>query len=147
MTREEALEILERDDKGILSGYFCIDDLKAIEKLKETVKDLNSCGEAISREEAILQIQRNGVGCLDSDDFTPETCERFVIDMLKKLPPVYAREKSQWEYVADGIARENCYVTVTYGHYRCKKCGHEVRFMEQFCGKCGAEMEEAASYD
>ena len=97
MTKEEALEVLERDDKGMLSGHFSIDDFKAIEKLKETVKDLNSCGEAISREEAILQIQRNGVGCLDSDDFTPETCERFVIDLLKKLPPVYARNKCREE--------------------------------------------------
>lgn len=147
MTKEEALEILERDDKGMLSGRFSIDDFKAIEKLKETIKDLNSCGEAISREEAILQIQRYGVGCLDSDDFTPEACERFVIDLLKKLPTVYTRKKSQWEYVADGIARENCFVTVSYGHYRCKNCGHEVLHKEQFCGKCGAEMGEVASYD
>lgn len=91
MTIEEALKILERDNDAMRRGYFCINDFAAIEKLKEAVKDLNS-GEAISREEAILQIQKHGVGCLDSEDFTPEMCERFVIDLLRNLSPVYTRE-------------------------------------------------------
>lgn len=121
--------------------------LPMIKSQKARMANDYNCGEAISREEAILQIQRYGVGCLDSDDFTPETCERFVINLLKKLPPVYARRKSQWEYVADGIAKDNCFVTVSCGHYRCKNCGHEVLHKKQFCGKCGAEMEEDAIYD
>ena len=52
-----------------------------------------SCEDAISRTEAILQIQRHGVGCLDSDEFSPEQSERFVINLLEKLPAVYLKPK------------------------------------------------------
>lgn len=34
MTREEAIEILNRDDDSMRKGYFCINDFKAIEVLK-----------------------------------------------------------------------------------------------------------------
>lgn len=40
----------------------------------------------ISREAAILVIQRYGVGCIDADDFTPEQAERFTISSLKAIP-------------------------------------------------------------
>ena len=35
MTREQAIEILNRDDKYMRSGYFCINDFLAIEVLKQ----------------------------------------------------------------------------------------------------------------
>lgn len=53
-----------------------------------------SCGDCISRKEAILQIQRYGVGCLDPEDFSPETCERFVIQKLNELPPAVPGQPS-----------------------------------------------------
>lgn len=34
MTREEAINILNRDDDSMRKGYFCINDFKAIEVLK-----------------------------------------------------------------------------------------------------------------
>ena len=34
MTREEAIEILNRDDDSMRKGYFCINDFNAIEVLK-----------------------------------------------------------------------------------------------------------------
>ena len=34
MTREKAIEILNRDDESMRKGYFCINDFKAIEVLK-----------------------------------------------------------------------------------------------------------------
>ena len=40
----------------------------------------------IYRQDAILMIQRHGVGCFDQEDFYPEEAERFVISMLEKLP-------------------------------------------------------------
>ena len=40
----------------------------------------------IKRKDAILMIQRHGVGCFDADEFHPEEAERFVIGMLEKLP-------------------------------------------------------------
>lgn len=35
MTREEAIEILNRDDNEMRKGWFCINDFKAIEVLKK----------------------------------------------------------------------------------------------------------------
>lgn len=42
MTKEQAIEILNRDDKEMRAGYFCINDFVAIKTLKEfaqTVKE------------------------------------------------------------------------------------------------------------
>ena len=41
MTREEAINILNRDDDSMRKGYFCINDFKAIEvlKLEEPILD------------------------------------------------------------------------------------------------------------
>ena len=44
--------------------------------------------DCISREEAIKQIQRYGVGCFDADDFSVEQCTRFVIGKLNELDSV-----------------------------------------------------------
>lgn len=44
--------------------------------------------ELITKEQAIKQIQKYGVGCFDADDFIPEQAERFVISRLKELPPI-----------------------------------------------------------
>lgn len=49
--------------------------------------------DAISRREAILQIQKYGVGCFIEENFSPEQCERFVISKLNSLPPVMPKEK------------------------------------------------------
>ena len=46
----------------------------------------------IKLEDAILAIKRYGVGCFDQDEFSPEQCERFVINLLEKIPPANARE-------------------------------------------------------
>ncbi len=40
----------------------------------------------LSRDAAILEIQRHGVGCFDQEAFTPEQAERFVISRLKSIP-------------------------------------------------------------
>ena len=52
--------------------------------------------DAISRQEAILQIQKYGVGCFDAEEFSPEQCERFVISKLNALPSVAPKEKIEW---------------------------------------------------
>ena len=42
----------------------------------------------ISRQDAIKQIQRYGVGCMDPEEFVCEIAERFVIGLLNDLPSV-----------------------------------------------------------
>ena len=50
-------------------------------------------GDCISREEAIKQIQKYGVGCFDADDFSVEQCTRFVIGKLNELDSVESEVK------------------------------------------------------
>ena len=42
----------------------------------------------ISRQDAIKQIQRYGVGCMEPEEFVCEIAERFVIGLLNDLPSV-----------------------------------------------------------
>lgn len=44
--------------------------------------------EYILKSDAIKAIQKYGIGCLDADDFSPEQCERFVINKINELPSV-----------------------------------------------------------
>ena len=44
--------------------------------------------DTISRQAAIEEIRRHGVGSFDFEDYTPEQAERFVIKLLQDLPSV-----------------------------------------------------------
>ena len=44
--------------------------------------------EYIKKDDAILAIQRYGVGCFDPDDFSPEQTERFIIARLNDIPSI-----------------------------------------------------------
>lgn len=67
------------------------------------------CKDCISREEAIKQIQRYGVGCFDADDFSVETATRFVISKLNELDSVESDEKYKEfvKWVAEEIFDED----------------------------------------
>ena len=81
MTREEAIDIIK-----CLAWHTRPDE----EDVGQAIKALEQepCEDCISRQEAILQVQRYGVGCFDVEEFSPEQCERFVISKLNSLPPV-----------------------------------------------------------
>ena len=74
----------------------------AIDQLKELGYELGqkieklTDGDYISRQDAILQIQRYGVGCFDSDEFSPEQAERFVINLINELPSVSQAKTGHW---------------------------------------------------
>lgn len=60
MTREEAINILNRDDDDMRKGYFCINDFLAIEVLKSEESILDKI-----RVE-IIQLIQNGVLKIES---------------------------------------------------------------------------------
>ena len=69
--------------------------------------------DCISRKQAILTIQRYGVGCFDADEFSPEECERFVIAKLNELDSV-TPQVPRWIPVSDYLPVTNDEVLVTY---------------------------------
>lgn len=71
------------------------------------------CEDCVSRQEAILQVQRYGVGCFDAEEFSPEQCERFVIQKLNDLPPVTQKEKTEWISVSERLPEESKRYMVT----------------------------------
>lgn len=90
----------------------------------------------IKLEDAILEIQRNGVGCYDQDDFSPEQAERFVISRLDAVPAANVRPvvRGRWEYPL-GMA----------WNYVCSNCGYggtDTVRKRNFCPHCGADMRE-----
>lgn len=52
MTREEAINILNRDDDSMRKGYFCINDFEAIEVLKSEESILDKIRDEIDAESA-----------------------------------------------------------------------------------------------
>lgn len=68
MTREEAINILNRDDDSMRKGYFCINDFNAIEVLKS--------------EESILDKIRDEILKLDDADYDFEGYYKAVTDAL-----------------------------------------------------------------
>lgn len=97
-----------------------------------------SCEDTISRAEAILQIQRHGVGCLDPDEFSSEQSERFVINLLEKLPTVYPKPKAgRW------IIHQSSF---DLADIECSCCHMQGTVLNdyvdelKFCQGCGAEM-------
>lgn len=94
----------------------------------------------ISREAAILEVQRYGVGCLDADDFTPEQAERFVISRLESIPAADVRPaEAEWTHLFDP---------------RCSRCGEsacagydETPWMTRYCPHCGAKMKNPEAYE
>ena len=86
MTREEAIRCL--DVYSSTNGSGLCTDKQHYEAKKMAIKALEQkpCDDVISRADAILQIQRHGVGCFDPDEFSPEVCERFVINLISELP-------------------------------------------------------------
>lgn len=51
-----------------------------------TKEEQEKADELIRRGDAVLMIQRHGIGCYDPDEFSPEQCERYVINMINKIP-------------------------------------------------------------
>lgn len=86
--------------------------------------------ELISREEAIRQIQKYGIGCFDPDDFIPEQAERFVINRIKELPSIQPKT-GKWTYTENG-------------NKRCSECGAVLEKDDAFwhicfyCYHCGS---------
>ena len=88
----------------------------------------------ISRKDAILMIQRHGVGCFNADEFCPEEAERFVIGMLEKLPSAEPEQKTgKWVQISPAKI------------YECSECGQNVMTDDigcyKYCHGCGAKME------
>lgn len=99
MTREEAIsQWVMPAIKNTWNEKKCAEIIEALEQ--------EPCEDVISRADAILQIQRHGVGCFDPDEFSPEVCERFVIDLISKLPS-YRLEYESKELCEDAISRSH----------------------------------------
>ena len=139
MTREKALKLLNIQLYGSpeqLDKYGAYEHSRAL-KMAINALEQEPCEDSISRAEAILQIQRHGVGCFDPDEFSPEQAERFVINMLNELPSVNPQPKTgHW----------------INGKPICPCCG-ENKFKDldadiwsdwqpKFCPNCGAKMFE-----
>ena len=62
------------------------------DEYKNPVNNTDVKDDTISRKEAVMIIQKYGVGCFDPDEFSPEECERFVISKLNSLPPASSQE-------------------------------------------------------
>lgn len=92
------------------------------------------CEDAISRKDAILQIQKHQICCYDPEECYPEQCERNVISWLNDLPPVRpTRKKGHWIAVQ--------YEQILY----CSECGlrlddEQTYIPLHYCPNCSAEM-------
>ena len=95
MTREEAIEILNRDDDDMRKGYFCINDFLAIEVLKSE----EPCEDAISRR-AVLEYIEGSEAELGHDSEN-----EFVRQDIKELPPVNPQEP-RWIPVSDRLPED-----------------------------------------
>ena len=137
MTNEEAsiiignipipLVILGTNDKCYSLTEYQQAKARAIEVLEQ-----QACDDCISRQEAIKLIQRYGVGCFDAEEFSPEQCERFVIQKLNELPHVTPKEKTgHWE-------------SYCYQNNSCSVCGYIIADSDtdeyKYCPNCGARM-------
>lgn len=108
------------------------DDIKKSFKqaLSEEIDTLTYC-DCISRKEAILQIQRYGVGCFDPEEFDAEEAERFVIHKLNELLSIKPIA-GKWLYptlIPDDITG--------HMHGECSVC-HKVRIIDEYCSNCGS---------
>lgn len=85
----------------------------------------------ISRQAAILQIQRHGVGCFDADEFSPERAERFVINLINELPGVLQAKTGHWmnSDIPESMLS------------KCSVCGWDLgAYTHKFCANCGTRM-------
>ena len=87
--------------------------------------------DCISRKDAIVAVQKYGVGSFDFeyDYYTPEQAERFIINLLSKLPSVQSERKNgKWN-------------VDEYGIYHCPFCcAINNTVYKNFCPECGADM-------
>ena len=106
----------------------------------------------IRLDDAIMQIQRYGVGCFDEEDFIPEQAERFVIAKLKEISidDIQPVKHGKWVRINRGYRNP---LTGTDGVYiGCSNCRAPIPtdslldYLDQsecaFCYSCGAKMEE-----
>lgn len=141
MTEEEAKNILINRGFVEINGDYVYDGNKWRNAIAVISKWLEQqpCEDCISRQEAILQVQRYGVGCFDAEEFSPEQCERFVIQKLNELPSVTPKEKTgRWInktliYKGETEGERDCYAGT------CSACGG-VQECWNYCGGCGARM-------
>ena len=89
----------------------------------------------IKRKDAILMIQRHGVGCFDADEFHPEEAERFVIGMLEKLP------SAEPEIIYCGECAKMKVDTVFHDCW-CGETGKKV-WVNHYCGYAERRTDEA----
>lgn len=136
MTFEEAKNIfLNRGYVEVPGGtYYDADKWREAITVISKWLEQEPCDDCISRQEAILQVQRYGVGCFDAEEFSPEQCERFVIQKLNDLPPVAQKEKTgKWIDQSGGDP--------TDFSVSCNLCNEWVSQSTNFCPNCGARME------
>lgn len=82
MTREEAINILNRDDDSMRKGYFCINDFLAIEVLKSQ----EPCEDSISRKK-VKQFLYERIDRLNDNELY-DIFSRIIDDMYNELPSV-----------------------------------------------------------
>lgn len=99
---------------------------------------MSNNNDLIWRKDAVLELQRYGVGCTDADDFTPEQAERFVISRLNAIPAVDAAEVRHGEWIWNKDLKRVC-----------SECGNSASFSLTangwieglYCQTCGARMD------
>lgn len=147
MTREEAINILNRDDNSMRKGYFCINDFMAIEVLKSQ----EPCEDCISRSSIKQKLQEHhdffvnahgGFSNLPPDDKSRADEITNCIAMVVNEPPVTPQKRvGRWIY------------DKTIENWRCSECNETPRTMGyvgtadfmaehfRFCNHCGTKME------
>lgn len=105
MTRKEAIEIMQELWRYKEPDIYTETEIRQALDIAIKALEQEPCEDAISRAEAILKIQLHGVGCFDPDEFSPEVCERFVINLISELPS-YRLEYESKEPCEDAISRQ-----------------------------------------
>jgi hypothetical protein len=116
--REDAINFFKEVAKREV-GTYCKLAIEALEK--------KTCGDAISREDALMTL---------TGDITDCTIEEYIArlrDKLSKLPPVTPKEKTG-HWIFDEILDR---------HYYCSECKSMGVDYWDYCPECGARMVES----
>lgn len=94
MEREEAIEILNRDDDSMRKGYFCINDFKAIEALKQEPQAERDCMNCDNSKDGHIDTTETCHNCMWESQFVPR---RIVASDIK--PDDEWMKENEWDEI------------------------------------------------